>query len=290
MSPIVPSLLATGVALTLTAGVRSLVAEGAIRPAAVRLLTRTDAGRRLDGALSRAGIRLGADVYCAAVGAIAALLALGTFVLLRSRVIPLVAAVGVITAATGVVRSADRRYLARFAGQLPFLAQQLAGGIGAGLSLRQGIARVVHDAPEPAATEFARLSRELELGTPLDDALDAMGDRLPSTGLRTMLTAIQVQRIAGGNLGMALTDLAGRLENTAAQEHEARSVTAQARMSAWLVASLPVVAAVLVELVSPGTLAQTLGQGFGLAILVVATALQLVGVLLIRRLIRESGS
>jgi tight adherence protein B len=280
VSPVVPSLFAAGVALTLTAGVRSLMMAGTARPSAIRLVARTGAGRRLGGALVRAGVRIGPDAYCALVVATAAVVALATFALFRSGVIPLVGALGVVVGATGFVRSADRRYLARLAGQLPFVAQQLAGGVGAGLSLRQAVARLAHDAPEPAADEFARLSRELDLGAPLDDALEAMGERLPSTGLRTMLTAIQVQRIAGGNLGTALTDLAGRLEDTAAQ----------ARMSAWLVAALPIVGAVLVELVSPGTLAATLGRGVGLVILVVATALQVVGVLLIRRLIRESGS
>ena len=188
-----------------------------------------------------------------------------------------------------MVASAERRYRDRFASQLPVVAQQLAGAIGAGLSLRQAIARAARDAPEPAASELRTLSADLELGARIDTALQDAVARLPDPGLRTMVTAITVQRVVGGDLARALTDLAAGLEERTALEREARSATAQARMSAWLVAGLPLAGGVLVEIASPGTLARTIGHGPGLGLLIVATALQMVGVVLIRRIVQPAG-
>ena len=104
-----------------------------------------------------------------------------------------------------------------------------------------------------------------------------------------MVIAVLVQRVVGGNLSQALADLSRRLEERAVLEREARSATAQARMSAWLVAGLPLAGGVLVEIAAPGTLARTLGQGPGLVLVVVATALQIVGVAIIRRIIGREG-
>jgi tight adherence protein B len=212
-----------------------------------------------------------------------------TWILVRSPIVAAVAAAGTAGLAVSVVTSADRRYLERFAAQLPVVAQQLAGAIGAGLSLRQAFARAARDAPDPAASELRALSHELELGARIEVALAEAVTRLPDPGLRTMAGAIMVQRVAGGDLARALTDLAAALEERSALEREARSATAQARMSAWLVAGLPLVGGVLVEVASPGTLARTVGRGPGLALVIAATALQVAGVALIRRIVRPAA-
>jgi len=185
--------------------------------------------------------------------------------------------------------SAGRGYLDRFVSQLPVVAQQLARALGAGLSLRQAIARAARDTPEPAASELRTISSDLELGARLDTALQGAVIRLPDPGLRTMVAAIAVQRVVGGDLARALTDLAIGLEERTALDREARSATAQARMSAWLVAGLPLAGGVLLEIASPGTLARTIGHGPGLGLLIVATALQVAGVALIRRIVQPAG-
>ena len=78
-----------------------------------------------------------------------------------------------------------------------------------------------------------------------------------------MTTAILVQRRTGGNLALALGRLSDRLEERAQLARELRGATAQARMTAWLVAALPLAGGALTEMVAPGTLARDLGQGPG---------------------------
>ncbi len=286
MTGYVPAVVASASAVSAVMGIRRL-RRGTVprRRMGANLLHRTRRGRDLAVALERAGVALGPEAFVTCTALAAAAGGFATWLVLRTTLVAAVIAGAVGATAWAVVSSADRRYLQRFAAQLPIVAQQLASAIGAGLSLRQAIARAAADAPEPAATELGRLSADLDLGARIEEALEATMARLPDPGLRTMLVAVLVQRVVGGNLSHALADLSRRLDERATLEREARSATAQARMSAWLVAGLPLAAGVLVEIAAPGTLARTLGQGPGLALVIVATALQMVGVVMIRRIV-----
>ena len=288
---LLPAFLAASAALATVGGVRRLVADGAAHRSLRRLalVGRFAAGRRLAAALERAGLAVPADAFVGMVAVGSTAVGLVALALTRSQVVGVAAAAGGIGAAWGFVSSADRRYLARFSSQLPVVAQQLGSAIGAGLSLRQAIGRTARDAPEPAASELGRLARDLDLGARIDVALEETAARLPDPGLRIMVVAILVQRVVGGNLAQALTDLSARLEERSALEREARSATAQAKMSAWLVGGLPLAGGVLVEVVAPGTVGRTLGQGFGLIVVAVASLLQGIAVVLIRRVINRNG-
>ncbi|WP_217913065.1 type II secretion system F family protein [Miltoncostaea marina] len=248
------------------------------------VVARWAAGRRLAARLARAGVPVGPDAFVAAtVLAVVAAAAAG-LVVLRMPIAALAGAGAVAAAAAAVVRSADRRHVGRVEAQLPGVAQQLAAGLAAGLSLRQALTRAARDAPEPARQELGRVVAELELGSRIEAALEGLVARVPSHDLRIMVTAILVQRRTGGNLARALGALAERLEERGRLARELRGATAQARMTAWMVAALPLGGGVLTEVVAPGTLARTLGAGVGPALLLVATSLYGAGVLAIRRI------
>jgi tight adherence protein B len=242
------------------------------------------AGRRLGTRLARAGIPLGPDAFVAAAAVAAVAAAAIAVAATRSPLAAPIAAAAVVAGAVSVVRSADRRHLARVAAQLPGVAQQLAAALQAGLSLRQALARAARDAPEPCREELRRAVDELALGSRLEAALEGLVARVPAHDLRIMVTAILVQRRTGGNLARALSALAGRLEERAQLARELRGATAQARMTAWLVAALPLGAGVMAELAAPGTLARVLGEGPGPALLAASATLYGAGVLWIRRI------
>jgi tight adherence protein B len=243
----------------------------------------SSAGRRLGARLARAGAPVGPGAAVAATAAAAALAGLGAFAVMRTPLAAVAGAAAAVAAAAAYLRSADRRHLDRLEAQLPGVAQGLSASLGAGLSLRQALARAARDAPEPARTELRRCVAELELGGRLDDVLEALAARVPARELRIMTTAILVQRRTGGNLALALGRLSDRLEERAQLARELRGATAQARMTAWLVAALPLAGGALTEMVAPGTLARDLGQGVGPYLLGAALGLYAAGVLLIRR-------
>ena len=247
-------------------------------------LARSDAGRRLAARLARGGIPLGPDAFVAVAGAGALAAAVLSYSALRIPIAAPIAGAVAIAVAVAVVRSADRRHLARLEAQLPGVAQQLAAALGAGLSLRQALARAARDAPEPACAELSRATAELEMGSRLELALEGLAERVPAHDLRIMVTAILVQRRTGGNLARALGALSERLEERAQLARELKGATAQARMTAWMVAALPIGGGVMTEVAAPGTLARSLGQGPGPLLLLVSGTLYAVGVIAIRRI------
>jgi tight adherence protein B len=250
---------------------------------------RTAAGRRLAGRLERAGLPLGPDAAVGALAGVVLLAGLAGFAVMRTPLAAAAGAAAALAAAGAWLRSADRRYLERLEGQLPGIAQGLSASLSAGLSLRQALARAARDAPEPARAELARCVAELELGGRLDAVLESLAERVPARELRIMTTAILVQRRTGGNLALALGRLSDRLEERARLARELRGATAQARMTAWLVAALPFAGGALTELVAPGTLARDLGRGIGPYLLGASLGLYAVGIVLIRRVGRVDG-
>jgi tight adherence protein B len=212
--------------------------------------------------------------------------AAATWLVLRRPLLAPVPAIAVVVGARALLASADGRHRARVAAQLPAVARLVSSALGAGLSLRQALVRAARDAPEPAARELRRAVAELAGGARLEEALEAFGARVPDPDLAIMVTAILVQRRTGGDLGRALRVLADRLDERARLRRELRGATAQARLTAWLVAALPLAGGLVVELAAPGTLARTLQTPAGLVLVGVATALEGLGVVAVRRLAR----
>jgi len=245
--------------------------------------------RRLGRALARAGVPLSAGH--------AALLVVVGGVVLSAAVHALagyVAAAALAAAAPAAglavrIRSGLRGRPARIAAQLPALARRLADGLRAGLSLRQSLARATPDLPEPIRDEIAQVSADLAHGTRAEDALDALAARLPHPDVEITVCAVLVTLRTGGDLARILSDLADGLEERARTAAELATATAQARMTAWLVAALPLVAGVAVELFAPGTLGRTLGEGAGRAAAVVSALLFVTALVLVRRLSRVTA-
>lgn len=246
-------------------------------------------GVALADSLERGGWAFGVDRFIGLIASATAAVVAGAFWLTGSSLVVLVCAAAPLGLAHSYVRHGERRYVSRLESQLPIVAQQLAGGVGAGLSLRHAVERASRDLPEPSRTEIGRVTDDLRLGADVDSALDGVLARIESPAMAVLIATIAVQRTVGGNLAEALTQISRRLDERTRLTREAQSATVQARMSAWLVAGLPAAAGFLTELVAPGTLRHTLGRGAGMGVLAVAITLQVVGVLVIRRITSHVG-
>jgi tight adherence protein B len=140
-----------------------------------------------------------------------------------------------------------------------------------------------------AGAELRRAASALDAGAATEDVLEDLRRRASDSGWDTLVAAILLQRDAGGDLARLLRGLAERLEGARRAEAEARSATAQARFTAWLVASLPAGAAVLAELGSPGYLGSLLREPLTAALVVASVVLQGAAVLVVRRIARVVG-
>lgn len=279
-------------AVLVVAGLARLMAvrrlPGPARPAradrAPGPVARTRWGRVLARRLERGGMAFGPG---ALVGMVAGGAGVAAFAVAGPLglpwLIPAVVAIVVAGAAT-FVRSGEGRRLARIEGQLPRAAHALAASLAAGLSLRQALARAARDLPDPLAEELRTTVDELRLGARIEGALENLMARVPARDLRVMVTAILVQRHTGGDLARALSVLADRLDERVRLARELRGATAQARVTAWMVAALPVAAGVMAEVAAPGTLRGALGQPPGSLLAMVSAAMYALGVLWIRRI------
>jgi len=194
--------------------------------------------------------------------------------------------------ATGtLIRARRQRWRARLTDQAPLVARAIGDALAGGHSIRGAIAEAAHGGgiPAPAGRELRATAHALALGEPTDAALERLRARARAPVYDTLVAAILLQREAGGDLARLLRDLAATLEDAARSARDARAATAQARFTGTLVAAMPLGALVLGELARPGSLAGLLASPLTAAMVVVAAALQVAGLLAIRRLGRVAG-
>ena len=187
-----------------------------------------------------------------------------------------------------VVRARGRRRRAALAAQAPAIARALADALAGGHSVRGAIAAAaaVGGVQGAAGDELRASAAALELGERTDDVLRAFARRAGGGPCDTLVAAVLLQRDAGGDLAGLLRGLARALEERARVGADARSATAQARFTAWVVTGLPLVGVVLGELAQPGFITGLISSPLPALLAGSAMALQLVALVCVRRIAR----
>jgi tight adherence protein B len=217
-----------------------------------------------------------------AVVAAGALLAAGWIA--GGAALALLAATAGPAVAVAALRARRRRWIDELRRGAPEAARALADALAAGHSVRGAVGAAAAGLEGAAGRELRAAARALALGEPTEAALERLRLRAASGAWDSIVAGILLQRDAGGDLAALLRDLGAALEGAARAEREARTATAQARFTARLVLLLPLGAAGLTELASPGFLAGLLAQPVSAALAATAACLQLVALLAIRHL------
>jgi tight adherence protein B len=178
---------------------------------------------------------------------------------------------------------ANRR---RFGEQLPQALDSFAAGLAAGLSFQQAVAYAREELPSPVVDVFARLSRRMDLGHPVETALQSLLEEQPDESLALVVDGVVLQRKFGGDMVRMLDETADLLRQRVELEREVRAVTTQGRLSGMIIAGLmPVSAAILLSL-NPRYIDVLFNTLIGQVLLVIALLLQLIGWAIISRLVR----
>src|SRR3954451_7537424 len=135
--------------------------------------------------------------------------------------------------------------------QLPDTITLIANALRAGSSFLQSIELVVRESRPPISTEFGRVIREVNLGLPFDQALENMVRRVRSDDLELMATAISIQHQVGGNLAEILDSIAYTIRERVRIKGEIRTLTAQQRLSGYVVGGLPFFLALFIYVAAP---------------------------------------
>ena len=142
--------------------------------------------------------------------------------------------------------------LSAFNKQLPDTVMLIANALRAGSSFLQAIELVVRESRPPISLEFGRVIREVNLGLPFESALENMIRRVRSDDLELMGTAISIQHQVGGNLAEILDSIAFTIRERMRIKGEIRTLTAQQRLSGYVVAFLPISLAGFLFVAAPG--------------------------------------
>ena len=132
------------------------------------------------------------------------------------------------------------RRLSAFSAQLPETLTLMSGGLSAGLSMAQAVDTVVQEGREPMAGELRRALVEHRLGIGIEDTLESVAERMESEDFGWVVMAIRIQREVGGNLSEILNTVADTLREREYLRRQVRSLSAEGRLSAWMLGCLPV--------------------------------------------------
>lgn len=176
--------------------------------------------------------------------------------------------------------------------QLPDTITLIANALRAGSSFLQAIELVVRESRPPISTEFGRVIREVNLGLSFDVALENMVRRVRSDDLELMATAISIQHTVGGNLAEILDSIAFTIRERVRIQGEIRTLTAQQRLSGYVVGFLPIGLAGFLFIAAPGFMSPMFdprvsvgGLPVGVIILMIGGFSMFMGFMFIRKIV-----
>jgi tight adherence protein B len=172
-----------------------------------------------------------------------------------------------------------------FGEQLADNLQVLASAMRAGQSFAGALAVAVQDAPEPAKREFERVVSDERLGVPLEESLGTVVERMENRDLHQVALVAALQREAGGNSAEVLDRVADTIRDRVALRRLISSLTAQGRLSRWVVSLVPLGLVIYLSLAAPGYLDPLMKTTPGNIMLGIAIAMGTAGSLIIKRIV-----
>jgi len=267
-------------------GVRSSVARAALSWTD-RLVSARGIRQAVAAELDRAGVPLRVQEWmllraCGSAGLAAVLVLLTRSPLLG---IPLGVAVGWLGSRAYLAVRASRR-CAAFSTQLPDVLQLIASSLRSGFSLSQGLEAVVRDGGQPVGGEVARALAEARLGVDIEDALETVAARMRSADLTWTVMAIRIQREVGGNLAEVLLTTVQTMRERAQLRRQVRTLTAEGRLSAYILVALPIAVGGWLFLTRPEYMRPLYTDPIGIGMLVTAVVLVALGSFWMSRLVK----
>lgn len=177
------------------------------------------------------------------------------------------------------------RRLRRFEEQLPDALTMLSGALRAGLSLRSAIGQLVIEAPAPLGQEFSLLLREQRLGATLEQSLNGMARRIPTSTTILTVSAMRIASETGGGLAEMLERTAHTVRSRLQIEGKIEALTAQGKLQAWIVGLLPVGLMMVLDQMEPETMSVLWHTPMGWGALGAIGVLEALGMFVIRRIV-----
>lgn len=240
--------------------------------------------------LQRAGLNITPKVYwllSVLCGLTATLLVNMTLPPSASRQFVAIAAglVGTFGLPRWIVAKLTTRRQQKFLAELANAIDLVVRGVKSGLPLNECLATIARESPEPLASEFRDVVEQQRVGVPLGEALERMTSRMPLAEVRFLTIVIAIQQQAGGNLSEALGNLTGVLRDRFRLKMKVKALSAEAKASALVLASLPPVVMFMVYGAAPDYIMPLFATRTGNLMLLFSAFWMATGVLVMRKMI-----
>lgn len=179
-----------------------------------------------------------------------------------------------------------RRRGVQIQNQLADAVDLVARALRAGHALASSLRMVADQAPAPISVEFATVCDQIGFGVPADQALREMAARSRSDDLRYVVIAVLLQRETGGNLAELLDNIAGLVRQRQQLRHSVRALSAEGRLSAWILGILPFALAGVIAVINPELLSLLWTDPAGRAMAGGALFMMILGILIMRQLVQ----
>lgn len=160
------------------------------------------------------------------------------------------------------INNAAKARVKKFNDQLGDTISMMANALRSGSSFLQTLDIVSREAPNPTSSEFRRIVQEVSLGLTTEDALQNLLKRLPSDDLDLLVTAVGIQMESGGNLAQILDTIGHTIRERVRIKGEIDVLTAQGKISAYVITGLPIGLAIFITIINPSYMAPIFTFGF----------------------------
>lgn len=178
-----------------------------------------------------------------------------------------------------------RRRRKKFTNQLGDMLTMVANALRAGFSFMQAFELISREMDAPMGREVQLVVNEVNLGNTLESALDNMQRRVASPDFELVVTAVLIQRQVGGDLASILDTISETIAERVRMRREVMALTAQGRASAMVVGLVPIALAGALSIFNPNYLKPLIETDMGHMFIIAAVVLELIGVLIIRRIV-----
>jgi tight adherence protein B len=241
---------------------------------------------RLRLLLDQSGLKMNVGAFLLASGFSAMVVFLFVFVLTRNPVAGLGFSVLGLFLPYIHVKRARKKRINKFEEQFPEAIDLVARALRAGHALPTGLGMVADELKAPVGTEFRILYDEQNFGLTLPDAMRNFARRIPVLDARFFVTAVLTQRETGGNLAEVLDNLSAVIRDRFKIKRQVRVLSAHGRITGWVLACLPPALALATLIINPNHLGTLTTDPMGQKMLVSAIVMQILGSLIIRKLVQ----
>ena len=241
--------------------------------------------RALDFKMQKAGIPLLGTEFLILLALSFAITIIVAFIISKKWYVGVLIALFVVMAEwLYVLLKIDRREAA-FTNQLGDCLMMVANAMRAGFSFLQAMDLVSKEMEPPMSEEFKHVMRDINLGASIERALDDMDRRVGSPDFSLVVTAVLIQQQVGGDLARILDTISGTIQDRIRMRREVRTLTAQGRMSGWVLAALPVALGALISFMNPGHIEPLFTEKIGQIAIGIAIVMEIIGFIIIQRIV-----